>query len=247
MEPFVPPPYPYDRLAGVIATARNTKVEPSTCRSVIRVIRRPQPSSRRWATAAPSAATVLDRVGCIAMPPRWMSASRRRRRRSNLPAASAPRSSSRPAPSVAAPSAGSRHRAVSPVSYPSYRWGRPRRLPGVPVPVDEHWRLDRRHRSRRRRPSVVPLGEHPVTPPVARRPRRRRCVGSCPRRAGLQRRVLRRVHVGGAGRFSRRASTGSSLCTRCRSGRTSRAPESASTPATPSSSATSPRSANISA
>ena len=70
----------------------------------------------------------------------------------------------------------------------------------------------------------------------ARRPRRGRGLGAGPRRAGVQRRVLRRVHLGRPPR-ARSSSTGSTAwwpCTRCRSGRTWPASGSASTPATPS-------------
>ena len=107
----------------------------------------------------------------------------------------------------------------------------------------------RRDRRRRRRAGAGAVGQQPGQPHRgARRPRRGGGVGSRPRRAGVLRRVLRRVHVerAAAARSSSTDSTASSPCTRCRSARTSPGPGSASTPATPSWCTTSRRCASTS-
>ena len=73
-------------------------------------------------------------------------------------------------------------------------------------------------------------------------------LGPRPRRAGVLRRVLRRVHVGRARpqRSSSTAPTAWSPCTRCRSAPTWPAPGSASTPAMPTSCSTCSRCASTS-
>ena len=126
------------------------------------------------------------------------------------------------------------------VSYPSYAMGAT--LAGcraVPVPVDDRLaHRPRRHRPGRRGAGAVPVGQHAGQPGRRpRRPRRRRGLGPRPRRAGLQRRVLRRVHLGRPAPRSildAPAPTAWWRCTRCRSARTSPVRGPASTPATPS-------------
>ena len=144
-----------------------------------------------------------------------------------------------------------RHGALPGGRLPDVRDGRhPRRLPCRCRAAHGRRRpRPRRDRSRRRGAGVDAVGQQPVQPDRrARRPRRGRRVGSSPRRAGVQRRVLRRVHLGRAGRArsSSTDSTASSRCTRCRSGRTSPGSGSASTPATPRSSTTCRRCASTS-
>ena len=127
------------------------------------------------------------------------------------------------------------------IAYPTYEMGAI--LAGCrPVAGAADDRRSARPRRRsiadRRRAGAGAVGQQPGQPDRrARRPRRGGRVGPRPRRAGVLRRVLRRVHVGraAAARSSSTASTASSPCTRCRSARTWPASGSASTPATPSS------------
>ena len=139
-----------------------------------------------------------------------------------------------------------------PSAYPTYEMGatlagcRPCRSRVAPTVAP---RL-RRHRRGRRRTGADAVGQQPVQPDRrARRSRRRRGVGSCPRRAGVQRRVLRRVHLGRPAehdpaarprRRRRRALAVEAVEPGRRCG-------SASTPATPTSSTTSRRCASTSA
>ena len=96
-------------------------------------------------------------------------------------------------------SPGPRHRAVPGGVVPDLRDGRDPRVVPTRRGADDAGRGRRPggRRPRRRRAGAGAVGEQPVQPD--RRPRRPRCrggVGSGPRRAGLLRRVLRRVHVG---------------------------------------------------
>ena len=125
-----------------------------------------------------------------------------------------------------------------PISYPTYAMGAT--LAGcraVPVPVDDRLpHRPRRHRPGRRRSGPVPVGQHAGQPGRrARRPGRGRGLGPGPRRARVQRRVLRRVHLGRPAPDDPRARhrRAWSPSTRCRSARTWPGPGPASTPATP--------------
>ena len=153
---FVPPPYPYDRLAPLHdARRRAPRRRRSTCRSARRATRRPRSCSRRSPRRAPSA-RYPPSIGHPGVP--------RRGRAAGSTVASACRSTRRPVAACVGSKelvAGlphwlrlrdpSRDTVLYPeVSYPSYAMGA--QLAGcraVPVPVDEHWRLDlRRDRSR---------------------------------------------------------------------------------------------------
>ena len=162
------------------------------------------PWSPRWPARTPSAATRRRsaRRRSARRPPAGCSAALRRRRSpgARSPPASAPRSSSAGAAAVAAPAhARPRHRPVPGGQLPDLRDGRhPGRLPGGaragrrPVAA-----RPRRDRPGRRRAGAVPVGQHAGQPDRrARRSRRGGGLGPGPRRAGVQRRVLRRVHLG---------------------------------------------------
>ena len=135
------------------------------------------------------------------------------------------------------------------ISYPSYAMGATLAgLRAVPVAMRADGRLDLDSiAADDARAGAAAVGEQPGQPDRAsRRPRCGGRVGPGARRAGLLRRVLHRVHLGRTRADDPRArtSTVSSPSIRCRSGRTSPAPAPGSTSAIPSSSTTCARSAS---
>ncbi len=130
---------------------------------------------------------------------------------------------------------GTRHRALPGDRLPDLRDGRdPRRLPARSRACGAR-RHDgpRRHRPGRRSSCPRAVGQQPGQPDRRpRRPRRRCGVGTPARRAGVLRRVLRRVHLERSPAHDPRVavSTESSPSTRCPSGRTWPACASGSTP-----------------
>ena len=197
-------------------------------------------------------------VGSLALPPGgrrrgWRHGSASTCPSTRWPPASAPRSSSPPLPQWLRLRTPERDTVLYPaVSYPTYEMGAV--LAGcraVPVPVD----AGLPPRPRRGRPRPTPTGPwpcgstRPATRPAARRPGRGGGVGAPAGRAGVQRRVLRRVHLGRPAPHHPRARARPAWwpSTRCPSGRTWPACGSASTPATPSWSTTCARCASTSA
>ena len=170
------------------------------------------------------------------------SALRRRRARPRSRPASARRSSSarcRSGCACGAPTA--TPCSTRPCRYPDLRDGRdPRRLPRrCRCRVDDGWRLDLDAIDERDAERALCLWVNSPGNPTGALDDLGRGggVGPGPRHPRVQRRVLRRVHVGRSAALDPRArrSTASSPCTRCRSDRTSPACGSASTPAIPSS------------
>ena len=245
---FVPPPYPYDRLDRLtpLADALDGR-RSSTCRSARRATRR----RRRWSTRWPTSDAERGYPPSIGT----RRAARRGRRLDRAPLRRRRRPPPRSAPASAPRSSSARCRSGCACARPTAtpcctrrsptrptRWGRSSPAAGrSPVP------LDARRSARPRRRSTPADADRalalwvnsPGNPTGALDDLGAAAAwGRAPRRAGVLRRVLRRVHLGrpAAARSSSTGSTASSPCTRCRSARTSPAPGSASTPATPSSS-----------
>ena len=196
------------RTSGSIASSRSasgSRADWSTSRSARRAtLRRPAviaalSSSNAERGYPPSIGTAAPRERSAD----WMQRrfDDRRVARARRRHASAPRSSSarcRNGCSLRTPTATRCCTRRSPT--PPTRWGPPWRVVGrVPVPlapqlVGSIWR---RSTTCRRRPSPGAVGQQPRQPHRrAGRSRRGRGVGPRPRRAGVLRRVLRRVHVG---------------------------------------------------
>ena len=201
-EPFVPPPYPYDRLDEVAAVAERheggmvdlsvgTPCDPPpesvVARARVSGTERGYPPSigspalraaaskwiaRRFGVDEPAAlAACIGTKEFVGTLPQWLHLRRPDRDTVLYPA----------------------------VSYPTYEMGAI--LAGCrAVPVPRRRRLaarPRRDRRSRRSARAVPVGQLAEQPDGrARRSRRRGSVGPSPRRSGVQRRVLRRVHVG---------------------------------------------------
>ena len=207
---FVPPPYPYDRLDALdAARPRRSTAGSSTSRSARRATRR----RRRWSTRWPTSDTERGyppSIGIAALreaAPRWID----RRFGVDVPAAAHRRPCVGTKEFVATlPQwlqlrTPDRDTVLYPaVVVPDLRDGRdPRRLPaGAPCPSTPDGRLDLAAIDPDDADAgAVPVGQQPGQPDRrARRPRRRRRLGPGARRAGVLRRVLRRVHLGRAGR-----------------------------------------------
>ena len=240
----MPPPYPYDRLTARSAIGRGPR---GRRRGPLGGHARPtrRPPAVVEALAPSGARAGLPAVGRLAR------ASARRRPAGcgagwaspssppSWPPASAPRSWWPACPSGCACARPDRDTVLYPaVSYPTYAMGAT--LAGcraVAVPVDERFRLDLAPSTRPTPRGRCACGSTPrATPPAASTTWRGGGLGSGPRRAGVQRRVLRRVHLGRArpAPSSSTAPTGWWRSTRCPSAPTWPGSGSASTPATPS-------------
>ncbi len=202
--PFVPPPYPYDAAQRPQSRRSwNATTRWSISRSERHSIRHRLQSSKRWPPATRNGRTRR------AWAPRPTARRRRRwfQRRFDVEV---------PADKIAATVGSKEFVALLPqlmslrtperdtilfpaISYPELRDGRDaRRMPCGVGPVPPR----RRHRSRcdrscRRRAGAAVVEQQPRQPDrPTRRPRSRSRMGAIPRRAGVLRRVLHRVHVG---------------------------------------------------
>ena len=246
---FVPPPYPYDRLAGLVEAAAALPGGAVDC-SIGTPCDPPPPAviealghsgaERGYPPSIGSPAYREAAAGWMAPPPR-----RRGRRPSAVAACVGTKEFVASAPQYLRLRTPERDTVLHPaIAYPTYAMGAT--LAGCrAVAYDDLDDIDPADAGAR----PVPVGQQPGEPPRRPRgPRRGRRVGREPRRAGALRRVLRRVHLGRrrprAARSSSTAPTACSPSTRCRSGRTSPAPGPAATPATPSWCASSARSAS---
>ena len=207
-EPFVPPPYPYDRLdelkeiaagrpGGLVDLSIGTPCDPPPA-AVLEALRALR--LRAWLPA-------LDRYGELpggrggvdGAPPRG---DHRRRPRGGVRRDEGAGGGD---PAVAAPPATRpRHRPVPGDQLPHLRDG------GDPCRLSSRaLRRPRRHRPGRRGARALPLGERARQPDRrAPRPGGGRGVGASPRRAGPGGRVLHRVHLGRAAAHDPRARRG---------------------------------------
>ena len=204
---FVPPPYPYDRLDRFKPLA--AAFDGGARRPLDRHAVDPPPAGGRRRAVARRARARLPAEHRHGRPARGRARAGSQRRfdvdvprRSDRRHASAPRSSSarcRSGCSCARPTATPCCTRRS--SYPTYEMGAILAgcRPVAGADDADRRRRPRRHRPGRRRPGPGAVGQQPGQPDRrARRPRRRRRVGPGQRRAGVLRRVLRRVHLGRA-------------------------------------------------